>query len=482
MQVAERIERPVVQPVREAMTTPALQAAAQQASAQQDAPVVLKPLARPELGEIHLDGAVLAVGRHEAPFASFPREILVMLSRRHARIFRENGAVHVADLDSRNGTTLNRMPVQGQPCALKDGDELGFGGVLVYRVQIDTQARLPRPAPLSLTLAPNAPGSGLPQIAIAQFPFLVSKKDTRFAQGRAADVQQHDYLSRRHAHIFQKGGAAYVEDLGSTNGTFVDGQRLDERAVPLRDGTLLAFGGDHYVYRVAVHGSADDAAPATRTLAREATGSMVSAAPGAAAGVPAATASTPPAAMPKSNPPQAVPAIGPMAAAPMAPELNPGKTTFVAAPDSFLEIFCVDTHDGEGDEAGDAAASPAAPGTPQPAPKAARRSRVAGFFAELASVWSHGGHDRLRTSAWRGATVLAAVGGVIVTLALWTSTQGELKALLDRGEVTQAARLADEALRRTPDDAEIRALATDAALKLHVSAWLARIAERDFQG
>ena len=434
--------------------------------AQPDPQVVLKPLSRPELGEIRLDGTVLAVGRHEAPFASFPREILMMLSRRHARIFRENGAVHVADLDSRNGTTINRIALQGgQASTLKHGDELGFGGVLAYRVQIDAQSRVPREAPLSLTLTPTAPDSALQPIVIARFPFLVSKKDARLAQGRAADALQFDYLSRRHAHIFQKGNQAFIEDLGSTNGTFIDGQRLDERAMPLRDGALLAFGGDHYVYRVTVHGTAGATAPAraaTDITRPYPPGTPSSEAP---AVVVAATA--------QALPPEMAPQT--------APQLNPGKTTFVAAPDSFLEIFCADTQD-SGDQASADATTPPAPGLPQPTPKAARRGRVASFLAELASVWSNGGQDRLRTSLWRGATLLAAVGGAMVTLALWTTTQGELKGLLERGEVAQAARVADEALRRSPDDAEIRALATEAALKNHVPAWLARIAERDFQG
>ena len=58
--------------------------------------------------------------------------ILEMLSRRHARIFCEDGVVYLADLDSRNGTTVNRTAVTQAPCRLLDGDEVCFGGVLFF--------------------------------------------------------------------------------------------------------------------------------------------------------------------------------------------------------------------------------------------------------------------------------------------------------------------------------------------------------------
>src|SRR5205823_8726780 len=98
--------------------------------------VVLKPLSRPGQGEIRIEISVFAVGRTEPAFASHGDDILVMLSRRHARIFREGGSVYVADLESRNGTTVNRTRVAKAPCRLRDGDEICFGGVLSYRVEI----------------------------------------------------------------------------------------------------------------------------------------------------------------------------------------------------------------------------------------------------------------------------------------------------------------------------------------------------------
>ncbi len=47
--------------------------------------------------------------------------------------------------------------------------------------------------------------------------------------GRGSDCQirlDDDYSSTRHARIFLSDGQWWVEDLGSTNGTYLDGQRL----------------------------------------------------------------------------------------------------------------------------------------------------------------------------------------------------------------------------------------------------------------
>lgn len=50
-------------------------------------------------------------------------------------------------------------------------------------------------------------------------------------------------ISRRHAQIEQQGDRFYVTDLGSTNGTYLNGQRLTPREKrPLWDGDVLEFG------------------------------------------------------------------------------------------------------------------------------------------------------------------------------------------------------------------------------------------------
>ena len=52
--------------------------------------------------------------------------------------------------------------------------------------------------------------------------------------GRAPECElaiDDTYVSQQHARVFAKGGSWYVEDLGSTNGTFVNDQRLSSPAM-----------------------------------------------------------------------------------------------------------------------------------------------------------------------------------------------------------------------------------------------------------
>jgi len=54
-------------------------------------------------------------------------------------------------------------------------------------------------------------------------------------------VLDDDYASGRHARIHEVDGAWLVEDLGSTNGTFVDNRRITS-PTPLQIGTALRIG------------------------------------------------------------------------------------------------------------------------------------------------------------------------------------------------------------------------------------------------
>jgi len=419
---------------------------AMQATSCDDLDIVLRPLSRPELGEIRVD-SMLAVGRAEQPFASYGPDIVVMLSRRHARIFCESGVVYLADLDSSNGTTVNRARVQQATCRLRDGDEICFAGVLSYRVEIAPRTVQSRPEEdFTLTLTPESADSGLETIVITRFPFLVSKTDPAFARSRDEHARQVGYLSRRQAHIFQKDGGAWIEDLASTNGTFVDGQRLQECAVPLRDGVLLAFGGDHFAYRVSIRKAPE------RTHEQ----------------------------LPETVPVEVRERVP--AAADNAAEDNPaiaGKTTFVVAPTSFLEIFCVDHEPGEAAD-GNRSTLPAVTGQ-EPARRRARGRRVA-LLSELAASFAGSDRNRARSRWRRGATLAALLGVVAVAAFWWNASDRDLKDMVARGEYAQAALLANRSLEQHPDDLELKALATEAALKANVPVWLAKVAARDFDG
>jgi pSer/pThr/pTyr-binding forkhead associated (FHA) protein len=59
--------------------------------------------------------------------------------------------------------------------------------------------------------------------------------------GCALVLGDDSYVSQLHARLFQQNGESYVEDLGSTNGTFVNGNAI-ENATRLKRGDQVQFG------------------------------------------------------------------------------------------------------------------------------------------------------------------------------------------------------------------------------------------------
>jgi transcriptional regulator of aromatic amino acid metabolism len=56
-------------------------------------------------------------------------------------------------------------------------------------------------------------------------------------------------VSRRHARIVRVDGQFFVEDVGSRNGTGVDGRRVTAAPTPLREGSILFVGEYVLVFR-----------------------------------------------------------------------------------------------------------------------------------------------------------------------------------------------------------------------------------------
>jgi EAL domain-containing protein (putative c-di-GMP-specific phosphodiesterase class I) len=84
---------------------------------------------------------------------------------------------------------------------------------------------------------------------------LVGRADERSGHRPDLDLAPLDdvkVVSRRHAELEHVDDAVILRDLGSTNGTFVNGERLASGAgIVLRDGDLVRFGYIEFVYRAA---------------------------------------------------------------------------------------------------------------------------------------------------------------------------------------------------------------------------------------
>ena len=69
--------------------------------------------------------------------------------------------------------------------------------------------------------------------------------------GRDEDCQipiDDNFMSHRHARIFKEKDGYYIEDLDSTNGTFLNGNKLGEDAVELLDGDRICIGQLEFVF------------------------------------------------------------------------------------------------------------------------------------------------------------------------------------------------------------------------------------------
>lgn len=62
-------------------------------------------------------------------------------------------------------------------------------------------------------------------------------------RGETADVQlAEDEISRNHAVVFREGGALWIADLNSANGTSVNGRQISSDPVEIGSGDMLSFG------------------------------------------------------------------------------------------------------------------------------------------------------------------------------------------------------------------------------------------------
>lgn len=107
------------------------------------------------------------------------------------------------------------------------------------------QPRAPRPQPQP---RPAKPGRGTPRfLVVTEGPLKgasINLTEQQILLGRANDatlVINDDYASSRHARIFPQDGQWIVEDLGSTNGTYLDRQKVT-RPMPVSVGVPIRIG------------------------------------------------------------------------------------------------------------------------------------------------------------------------------------------------------------------------------------------------
>ena len=182
---------------------------------------------------IELTREPFTIGRHPTNQLSID---VPTISAEHARIEYRDGAHHVIDRGSRNGTYINGQRITA--CALRDGDIVQLGEDENAQVSITYRAG---------QLPPRAVDQvdRVAQIDLAAAPTLVI--------GRAPDCDltlDSPLVSRHHARLERAGSTHVLIDLGSTNGTHVNGQRSDRHE--LRAGDVVQIGPYRFTYQPGV--------------------------------------------------------------------------------------------------------------------------------------------------------------------------------------------------------------------------------------
>jgi pSer/pThr/pTyr-binding forkhead associated (FHA) protein/tetratricopeptide (TPR) repeat protein len=216
------------------------------------------------------------------------------VSRKHARLLRQDGVLNLEDLSSYNGTKLNGTPVS-KLSPLKDGDLIIIGD---YRMRIneDRSAKAAPPVAASVAPAPVEPAiaaapppvqdpmEGHPTIPVRSMPDLNLPGESASARlvvisrhmagaefvldraslviGRTPEndiILDHKSISRHHAKLIREGSQYVLVDLESANGVRVNGVEQDRAILEAGDTVEL---GQMRLRFVCGDGVVDDEAPA----------------------------------------------------------------------------------------------------------------------------------------------------------------------------------------------------------------------------
>jgi ABC-type multidrug transport system ATPase subunit/pSer/pThr/pTyr-binding forkhead associated (FHA) protein len=145
------------------------------------------------------------------------------VSARHARIVIALGGAQIEDLGSTNGTALGHPNHKITQAPLTEADVVFFGSLQV-------PARRLLSGNLTLGAQPHQ------QISFHSTALVLGRDPT------CDQVLDAPMVSRRHARLTRVGGQLLLEDLGSANGTFLNGRRVSQ-PVPVRPGDRIGLAG-----------------------------------------------------------------------------------------------------------------------------------------------------------------------------------------------------------------------------------------------
>lgn len=185
----------------------------------------------------------LKIGRSSDNDLTLPDE---NISRNHAEIAFNSGGYVIKDT-SRGGTRVNSKPVS--KTSLADGAEVGIGSWIltfkqsskqdlerqeeirtcITRISTDSQTKILKLDPKKEIFIIEHPVLSVSTASSPAKKIPIEKEVMLIGSASGCDVViQDDYVSSKHCQI-KKGETGFIlKDLGSTNGTLVQGSRIDE--------------------------------------------------------------------------------------------------------------------------------------------------------------------------------------------------------------------------------------------------------------
>jgi ABC-type multidrug transport system ATPase subunit len=207
-----------------------------------------------------MTGAALLIGTQDGERRITPEEAVLRIGRDplcrivvdDPRVSREHVEVEylpdgwrLRDLGSRNGTYAAGVRVDeldlARPCQVRLG--AADGPSVTLRPEPVGAGTLPMTVAAAAGPAPAGSAASGPRFEAGRMPSATYRAAQRTRIGRAPDndiVLDDLQVSRYHAELLGTPGGLKLVDLGTHNGTFVNGRRLSE--ADLRQGDLLSFG------------------------------------------------------------------------------------------------------------------------------------------------------------------------------------------------------------------------------------------------
>lgn len=179
-----------------------------------------------------------------------------MISRQHAVVTWRGSGFQIRDLQSRNGTFVNGERVL-TPVELKDGDLIELETVKLHFYSLDSLESTMDPASLEGDTIVVPEVKREPRLIVSsgeQEGRCILLHSPRMVIGRATDKEDWDIdlqgkaISRPHAEISREAGKFHITDLGSVNGTLVNGEWITEPA-ELENGDILELGETILIFR-----------------------------------------------------------------------------------------------------------------------------------------------------------------------------------------------------------------------------------------